>query len=300
MSTNFKLLENLSEDEIFEQRKKKLLAKINAARFDFRFKRKLTIAELTFAITGEHVTDNTPVVEFDAFLRKLLLPTKTQAAAASITVDRIKSLQDNPDIIVYPEQLDAAKQSLAGILGGHHLVEYTARTGQGKTFTLGGVISELHERGFFKRPFPCLVTPCMYLTAATAIVQTERVLHGTFGIPRSILTVTNYEDLRTKDACASFMERRVEVINGDEVENYYWRPLSWPKLLICDESHKLKNWPDSIQSKIIMNYADLNNQSRPALFDELYEETYLLRASATPGSRPSDFAVSLVAARIEV
>lgn len=300
MSTKFRLQENLSEAEKLEALKKKFRARINGARYDWRFKGVREAAALTRLITGELSEDKSEVTDFDKFVDQLLAPAPTPVVEFEHQKFPLKSLRANDKIRPYKEQISAAEDILSVITNKGYLVEYIAATGEGKTFVLGGVISELVERGFFKRPLPCPVAPCWLLTAATAITQTERVLHGLFGISRSVLKVTNYEDLRSLEACKSFMDIKDEVVNGSETTSYSFRPLMWPKLIICDESHKLKNWPDSIQSKIIMSFANIHNMPRPEALDELFDETYLIRASATPGSRVSDFAISLVASRVEL
>ena len=297
MSKNFRLQENLSEDEKLASIKKRLTFKINQAKSAYKYDGVKTVSALAKIITGELLADNSVVVNFDEFVNNLLRPKKVEVKTVEVACD----LAPLPEgVETYEEQVEAATTIVSAIRSGKHLCEYVANAGDGKTFVLGRVITTLMRDGFFTRAMPSAVEPVWLLTAATAIVQTERVLHGVFNIPRSIVHITNYEDLRSKDALGSYMKYGFVVKNGKEVEDYTWNPLCWPKLMICDEAQRLKNWPASTQSQILMKYADIYNQPRPPIFDKMYDETYMIRASATPGSRVSDFAISLVAARIEV
>lgn len=161
-----------------------------------------------------------------------------------------------------------------------------AAVGTGKTFIIGAVIRRLLDMKFTEgktySPWPIV-----YVTKASIIQQTERVLQNHFGIDTvSEVKVINIEQLR-----ATFGELMVRwetvVIRGEEHPKWVWRPLVHPLIIFWDESQILKN-TGSQQSQIAQGYNEINDP-----------ETYQVHFSATPFMRVCEAKCFCVSTRIK-
>lgn len=209
----------------------------------------------------------------------------------------VPSLNSNPKVKYFPAQEKTAAKILSNFLDSNH--KYTllnAKTGYGKTFIVGAVIKELYAYEFFNHPDYWIGPDVVWLTAKTAIIQTERVLSDCFGLSSKLgtkLLVLNYENLRSIDKCSSWIEKLEDIFEGKPRVRYRWKFGNWPKLIIFDEGQKAKNL-DATQSKICLAYASLNE------LPENIFGTYMLDCSATRGSKVSDFGVAIVGAGLEL
>ncbi len=153
-----------------------------------------------------------------------------------------------------------------------------ALAGSGKTFILGSILKNLVENNFHKDCYS--PWPYLYITRAPIILQTESVLRDLFNLDTTnTVIVINYEALRSS-LIGTLIEEETIIEQGEPKIIYRWRNGYQPVCIINDESQSLAR-PDSLQSRI-----------SNALFDSETTapyETYQIDASATPGSRISEF-----------
>jgi hypothetical protein len=148
-----------------------------------------------------------------------------------------------------------------------------AGVGTGKTFIYGAFLAELWQTGYFEgktfSPWPALI-----ITKASIVEQTKRVLENFFGLcPIRQFKVMNFDALRSGKGLDSVIEKKKEVINGEQVMQYKWKPFLNPLCLIVDECQSAKN-EDSTQSQIIQNVSDITDKNIKIIF-----------SSATPFTR---------------
>lgn len=160
-----------------------------------------------------------------------------------------------------------------------------AGTGVGKTFIAGALFRRLldakYAEGKTVTPFPYI-----YVTKASIIEQTKRVLNKYFKIDTvNEVLVINYDQLRSKFG-ELFVTEEVEIIQGQEHFVWKWRKLIFPVVILWDEFHSLKN-TDSKQSQIGSSYNDIDS-----------EHTLQIFMSATPFTRVSEAKCFSVATRI--
>lgn len=185
----------------------------------------------------------------------------------------IESLRNNPKVKYFKQQ----EKHAASII--RHFIKHKQRAralsagvGTGKTYMLGAVIVEL-----WRREFPALVNsispfPCLYVTRASIVEQTERVLFNQFNLrPGHHVTVTNIDQLRATLG-DTIINERIEIVYGVEHTIYTWYDMLAPGLIILDEAHAVKN-VDSEQSK------------RMQAFNDLQGEHYSIYSSATLWTR---------------
>lgn len=161
-----------------------------------------------------------------------------------------------------------------------------AAVGTGKTFIIGAVARRLIDMGYCadKTFSPW---PIVYVTKASIVQQTERVLERLFGIDIvNEVKVINIEQLR-----ASFGELMVRtetvVHHGEEQIKWVWRKGVHPLIILWDECQILKN-TDSQQSQLAQAFNDIN-----------VPETIQVFFSATPFLRVCEAKCFAVATRLK-
>lgn len=205
-------------------------------------------------------------------------------------IRKLKSLYENPLIRVMPFQNRAAVNLLDGILIHHKPAQLLqAPVGTGKTFMLGAVIKELWDSQWeplLKSLSPC---PILYLTRATIVEQTERVLRDKFGIViGEQVVVTNIDQMRSRYGETLVEEK--SIVRWNEIHIIYrWRPRSAPVILILDESQGVKN-DEASQTKIISAFNEIEDDR---------VEHYSIHSSATPFTRVSEARVFAVATKLK-
>lgn len=158
-----------------------------------------------------------------------------------------------------------------------------AAPGSGKTYSIGAVLRRLLDDGWHKKN-SMSPWPIVYVTKASVVTQTRRVLETEFGIDTlNEVTVLGIDQLRARFG-KMFVQENMEIIGGEEVYSYKWSPMINPKLIVWDEGHALKNHT-STQHKIALSYSDLHG-------------VYQLFSSATPATRVSEFKCFAIACKI--
>lgn len=211
----------------------------------------------------------------------------TNTATGPVPVNMVDS-----DIVVAGDQLDerlpvsdkqlcnlfafqerAAVQLLNNIIKKHYRGQLLrAAVGTGKTFIIGAVARRLIDMGYCdgKTFSPW---PIVYVTKASIVEQTERVLKQLFGIDIvNEVKVINIEQLR-----ASFGELMVRaetvVKNGEEEIKWVWRKGVHPLIIFWDECQILKN-TSSQQSQLAQAFNEIND---PATVQIYFSATPFLR-----------------------
>lgn len=129
-----------------------------------------------------------------------------------------------------------------------------AGVGTGKTFMVGRLARGIIDSGYLEKTLS--PWPILYVTKATIVEQTERVLRDKFGIDTvSEVIITNYDQLRAK--LGSWMIKKEVVVKGGEEQVILkWKPRIHPLIILWDECQSLKN-ESSEQSKIGQAFNDL-------------------------------------------
>jgi hypothetical protein len=160
-----------------------------------------------------------------------------------------------------------------------HGILVLAKTGEGKTFIVGGTLRRLEDVSFSREvmlsgmPRSMSITPYLYVTRASIVTQTERVLLNKYKMGIDKCETINIEMLRSK-AGRLWLTEQMEVQQGKELYLWKWKPAINPCVIVWDECQALKN-EDSTQAQIAAAYNDL-----PPMCD-----TYQLFVSATPFTR---------------
>lgn len=169
-----------------------------------------------------------------------------------------------------------AKQTLDKIIvEKKNGVLLVAGAGNGKTFILGAVIRRLLDMNFHVgrtiSPWPYF-----YITKASVVEQTKRVLENKFNINTvTECMVTNYDQLRATLG-EIFLKEKTIVTNGEPHIIWEWRKHINPCVFIIDECHSAKN-EDSTQATIINAIANIEDPNVVCIF-----------SSATPFARVSE------------
>ncbi len=183
-------------------------------------------------------------------------------------------------------QRKSSAELLNGILHQNKHGQFLiAAAGSGKTYSIGAVLRRLIDISWHKKntmsPWPII-----YVTKASVVTQTQRVLEKDFQIDtRNEVTVLGIDQLRARFG-AMFVKEQMTIVAGEEHVKYVWTPMINPKLIVWDEAHSLKNHT-SKQHRIALSYSEL-------------PDTYQIFSSATPAARVSEFKAFTVAARITV
>lgn len=163
-----------------------------------------------------------------------------------------------------------------------HKADYlVAKPGAGKTFEVGEFL--LHILPIAKE-VSMSPWPIVYITKASVVTQTQRVLQKYFGLSQSDVYVVNIDQLRSIFG-DRFLKQEIVVEDGEEYKKYVWRKHLHPFMMIWDEGHSLKNL-HSTQSQI------------GQAFNDIEAPTYQLFVSATMGTKVNDFKCFGVATRI--
>lgn len=161
-----------------------------------------------------------------------------------------------------------------------------AQAGTGKTFILGAVLRRLIDMQFHKGK-TMAPWPYCYITKASVVEQTKRVLEAYFQIDVfSECFITNYDQMRAKFG-QIFVNEKTIVKNGEEEVKWTWRSKIHPCVFIIDESQAAKN-DISTQSKIICSIADIPTR-----------DVFCIFSSATPFTRVSEAKYFVLNARID-
>ena len=172
----------------------------------------------------------------------------------------IPSLRSNPLVNYEPFQERAAAIIVRNFLKhNHYACALNSRAGSGKTFILSGVIRELYRRNWHVITESLSMYPVVFVTRASIVEQTERVLRDQFGLKLGTeVDVTNIDQFRCKFG-EQFVKEKI-LRNGDsESVVFEWNPLNAPGLLIIDESHGVKNI-ESTQSRIFQAFNELDGE----------------------------------------
>lgn len=161
-----------------------------------------------------------------------------------------------------------------------------AGAGLGKTFIVGALLRRLLDRNFHHgrtiSPWPYF-----YVTKASVVEQTKRVLQTQFSIDTvREVTVTNYDQLRATLGELYVKEKKV-VSDGIEYSKWTWNDMIAPCVFILDECQAAKN-ENSTQAQIITAIHRIKNP-----------ETYCVFVSATPFTRVSEGKYFVVNARLD-
>lgn len=200
---------------------------------------------------------------------------------------KIDCLRNNPAVVYNKHQERAA----AGLVRNLMLRRYrgqglSCRVGGGKTFILAAAIRELYERSWPPLMDSVAMYPLVFVTKASIVEQTERVLYKKFGLREGHqVDVTNIEQFRCKFG-EHFVRKDIVLVDGVEQVVYKWNKFAAPALIIIDESQGVKNI-DSEQSKIFQAYNDLEG------------DYYTIHSSATLFTRVIESKVLAVATRLE-
>lgn len=198
----------------------------------------------------------------------------------------IDCLRNNPLVIYDKHQEAAAANITRGLIAkSYRGIGLNAKVGSGKTFIIGAALKELWERQWQPLMESVAPYPILYVTRASIVEQTERVLYGKFGLrPACQVEVTNIDKIRSRYG-ERFVRERIVVEYGIEHIIYEWIPLISPELIILDEAQGVKNI-DSTQSKMFQAYNELDG-------------SHLVCASATMFTRVIESKVMAVATGLE-
>lgn len=145
--------------------------------------------------------------------------------------------------------------------------------GTGKTFVLGNLLLRIEKEIDLITIYPSIY-PVFYVTKASIVEQTTRVLRDHFKLNMTNILVINYDQLR-----ASFGELYIKetkkVVKGEVEITLTWNPLH-PLLIIWDECQSVKN-EGSLQTEVAQSATNINHP----MFRQVY-------ASATPFVKVSE------------
>jgi hypothetical protein len=180
-----------------------------------------------------------------------------------------------------------AKKLLDGItIHNRRAQMLVANAGYGKTFILGALIRRLLDIEFLKGK-TVSPWPIFYVTKATVVEQTKRVLTDKFSIDTiDEVVVTNYDQLRATLGTL-FLEEKTIIEAGIPYRKWVWKPIIHPIIFIFDESQSAKN-NTSTQSEITIAVHKIESP-----------HVYCIFSSATPFTRISEAQYFVLNARID-
>jgi hypothetical protein len=185
------------------------------------------------------------------------------------------------------KQEEAARNLFIGIEQNKTGQLLLAQTGAGKTYILGSLIKNFIEFGWIEKLGCISPWPILYVTKASVVDQTERVLREEFAIDTGRhVQVINIEVLRSKLG-SLFIKEEVIIVGGQPHTVYIWNRYMHPCLIVWDECQILARTGASIQADIAAAFNDVG---------KLYgAKTTQIFSSATPFAKVSEakcFAVS--------
>lgn len=181
---------------------------------------------------------------------------------AKIVVNHIPELSTRVKCKPYKFQHDKATEIFYNLHGppSKPCIMCEAPTGTGKTYIAGTyldmVLSSQWLEGKTFSPWPML-----YVTKATVVEQTQRVLELDFGISEREVLVTNYDKLRSTFG-EQFLKEEWIIHEGEEHLVYKWHNNLQPSIVIWDEAHNLKN-ERSLQSKVQQAFCEVHTPLGP-------------------------------------
>ena len=207
--------------------------------------------------------------------------------AAAEYAKRLPNLRRRKAFLFW-DQKKAIVQIIDNIIQGLPATYLIAGTGAGKTFTIADVLCWLIEtkwtEGKTYTPWPIV-----YVTKASVIEQTKRVLEQYYGITEDEVLVTNYDQLRATFG-TRFVKEELYIEDGVEHISWKWKGNLKPVVIVWDEGHSLKN-DTSTQSKIGLSYSE-ESDKLPG------QTTFQLFSSASPGTKVSEFKAFCCATKI--
>ena len=203
----------------------------------------------------------------------------------------IPELTDNPKVQAFGFQVRKTREIVMKLTQEKRkAILLLSQTGSGKTFMLGAAVAAMKRMGVFKDYKGAW--PVMYVTKASIVEQTSRVLEECFKLTPKDVYVTNVDQLRSKMGNI-FITSEGVIVQGQEHTIFKWRPRSLPQLIIWDESQVLKN-VDSTQSRIAQALGDINEFTHGVGATKLMQ----IFSSATPFMRVCEAKVFAVATRL--
>jgi DNA replication protein DnaC len=185
-------------------------------------------------------------------------------------------------------QAKAAQALFDGIdLDHHNAMLLLAQTGAGKTYIIGSLLKNLIEHGYIQKLGCIAPNPIFYVTKASVVEQTKKVLRDEFGINTTTqVRVVNIEYLRTQIG-ANYVKKDIVIKGGEECEEYIWNEWMMPAIIIWDECQILAR-EESAQSKIAQAVNNIVGKRVIQVF-----------ASATPFSRVAEAKCFAVATKVK-
>lgn len=148
-------------------------------------------------------------------------------------------------------QLEAAT-NIATKLGetGQRGVLLRGSTGYGKMFITAEALSQLAKAGKLVVPEGSVNPfPILWLCPKSVKPQTAQVLKA-YGLS-NIVMLMSYGQIKNRDGTDMFLSYQTKILpNGQPSIEAVWSDLMLPAIVVCDESHKLKN-RDSLISRVI-------------------------------------------------
>jgi hypothetical protein len=230
-----------------------------------------------------------PGIEFTTKATTKVEPERVPEIEVELVQDEIydpKPPKQNATLL--PKQAETARLLLKDLYGGMRGQLLQAKTGCGKTYMIGSVLRNLIDAEFFKDK-TMSPWPIVYITKASIVTQTYRVLAEEFGlrIGRDV-QLLNIEQLRSQFG-SIYLEKKLHIIDGREYVKWEWRPIIHPCLFVLDECQQVKN-EDSEQSQIMQAANEIE-----ATFGA---SVYFIYMSATPFTRVAEAKCFAVATQV--
>lgn len=234
--------------------------------------------------------DETKVIELEVLPDDARIPDVPKRPLIDVAVEQVYDEKNNYGLVDSPNwnvfHYWFQKKAIAEVIRKIKVEKkrgllVIANTGTGKTFICGGVTRLLEDEQFHEGKTWSHI-PYLYVTRASIVTQTERVLESRYNLNKANMEVVNIEKLRSA-AGRLWVTEKMEIKQGKEEYIWEWKKNINPCVILWDECQALKN-DDSTQHKIAAAYNDLKTN-----------ETYQLFVSATPFTRVSEakcFAVS--------
>lgn len=144
-------------------------------------------------------------------------------------------------------------------------------TGSGKMYMTAAALRQLSLEGKLQSPAGSFnPLPILWLCPKSVKQQTMRVLRD-YGIAH-LAMVLSYGQIKNKDGTDMFITYHTKLQNGQPTIYAVWNSVMLPAIVVCDESHKLKN-KDSLISRVVR---------------ALPQEVKVLCTTATPIQRVAD------------